>query len=504
MSPDQMKTRLQWRLAPALFCTPDVLDFGQLPCNHKASRELYVTNLYGPIEHCTVVCSEENSWFRLLYAQGMSGQESGLVKLIIEVDTTRLTAGQRYAGWLEIRMEQTYVCVPVKVTARAAAVAQRHRPPYWRILRMLLVALLLIGSALFLPSAVRLAALTDQLLFQHLTLRPSSDANVIGFAAADGLTLTLHLTNLTTGEGQPLNAAGWSPAWSPDGVQLTFLHDQDGVTQLYLMPSSGGALKALTSSAEAKSTPIWSPDGSKIAYLAGPSAQGLLRVLDSHTFAWGNRAAALADSTPLIAAVNNLFGRPGQLGEPLGFTRHFVWSPDGRALLFDFYQGETVQLLHIDARGAITIAASDSWAPSWAPDGKTIAAVSAEGLFRLALDNGTRHYLSSRPVQAPAWSPTGKEIAFLAPQSSSGIATPQERQAPLALWLIDAINGQETHLAADCVAFAWSPDGRRLAYVTGENQTASPLLYLWVLTPGAQPTLLAEVGAPAIAWKPMP
>lgn len=501
MNPDQIKTHLQWRLAPALFCTPDVLDFGQLPCNHHASHELYVTNLHGPIEQCAVVC-RESAWFRLCYTQGTSGYEHGLVKIVVEVDTTRLTAGQRYVGWLEITVEQTLLRVPV--TVRAAAIAQRTQPNARRILRMALVALLLIGAMLFFPAAIRLAALTDQLLFQHLIPRPASEVNTIGFAAADGPTLSLHLTNLTTGGEQSMKTPGWSPAWSPDGMQLAFLHNPNGITQLYLMPSSGGVPKALTSSADFASAPHWSPDGSKLAYLAGPAHQGVLRIVESRTFAWGNGAAALVDSAPLPAAVNNLFGRPGQLGEPVGFTRHFAWAPDGRALLFDFYQHDTVQLLHIDNQGVVTVVARDSWSPAWAPDGKTMAAVSAEGLFHFTFGDEKRHYLSSRPAQAPAWSPTGKALAFLAPQGSPGLVTTQESQQSLALWLIDAIDGQESFVADDCVTFAWAPDGRRLAYVTGANQAASPLLYLWVLPPGAQPTLLAEVGAPMIAWKPTP
>jgi WD40 repeat protein len=460
--------------------------------------------LHGAIEHCTILCSEENSWFRVRHMHGMSGHEHGLVKIVVEVDTTRLAAGQHYSGWLEVAIAQAQVRVQVTVIVSATTIAPTSQSRRRRFWCPILMALLLLGGALFLPSAVRLTAQTDQLLFQHLVQRPSSDFNTISFAVTDGHTLALHLTDVTTGSEQRLGITGWSPAWSPDGVQLIFLSNQSGATQLYLMPTSGGAPKALTSSAEAKSMPIWSPDGSKIAYLAGLPHQGLLRVLDSHTFAWGHRAAALVDSAPLIAAVNHLFGRPGQLGEPVGFTRHFAWSPDGQTLLFDFYREETVQLLHMDAKGVATVVAADSWSPAWSPDGKTIAAVSAKGLFRLTLGSEKRHYLSPRRAQALAWSPTGKTIAVLAPQRSSGLTTTEKRQEPVALWLIDAIDGQETLVAADGVAFAWSPDGRQLAYVTGDKQTADPLLYLWLWTPSAHPTLLAEVGSSVIAWKPTP
>ena len=57
MSLDRIGAALEWRLAPELVFTPNLLDFGQLPPNCKKVDELYVTNLTGSIDGCSVVCS---------------------------------------------------------------------------------------------------------------------------------------------------------------------------------------------------------------------------------------------------------------------------------------------------------------------------------------------------------------------------------------------------------------------------------------------------------------
>lgn len=500
-----MDARLCWRLPPELLFTPESLDFGCLPQHAKAIRELYVRNLSGPIDACSVLCTEDSGWLRVLCLQSVGGYEQACLRLTVEVDTSLLLPGRSHTGWMEVRLGECYQPIQVAVEVVAARMVFLER---WRLARTILAPILVVvflsGLLSWSPTMIT-KTLAAQLFPTLLAPHAEADPNLLVFSTYTDARTTLQLNAVARSGQEGWDITGWSPAWSPDGRQLLFISDRLGAPQLYLLPSAGGVPLQVTSALEPKFAPAWSPDGSKIAYLAEHPDQGLLRVFDSYTFSWQQSVVTPTTDDKLIAAVNSLFGQPSQGDKPTGVTTHFAWSPDSRALLFDYRKGEQVQILQVDANGAIVTVVTDSWSPTWSPDGKTIAAVSAEGLFRFTLGEKQRRQLSRRQAQAPAWSPTGDQLAFLAPQDAVSPAADAAKihSTGLALWLVDSQGGQETLVSPACVAFAWSPDGRWLAYVTGDPQSASPLLYLWLIAPGAQPTLLAEIGAPTIAWKPI-
>lgn len=496
---DRIDAQLQWCLAPELVFTPPLLDFGQLQPNCKKVVELYVTNLSGPIDGCSVVCLSERAWFRLVHVQGMHSEQGGCVKILVEANTQGLAVKQCYIGQLEVRIEQVYTQVPltIEVIKADAAVAKR-----WRLrhsLAMTLITAILVSVCLSFSLPEKLVALSERLLPELLTLRPWSDPNVVAFAADDGGIVTLYVADVMTAHPQTLGIAGWSPVWSPDGMQLAFLSDQSGAAQLYVLQEVDASVTPLTDSPEPKSLPVWAPDGSKLAFLTGAPDQGLLQIVDNPTFVWSSATPALVSTVALRTSAKRFFSKQTQLGKP-GFIRHFAWAPNSRTLLFDYYQGNQVQIFHLSAEG-VTLVARNSWHPTWAPDGKTIAAVSSNGLFRTALDGTQRHWLSRRQAHAPAWVSNGQGIAFLAPPAARNGAS----HNGFDLWLIDANGKHETLLVAGCVTFAWSPDGKRLAYVTGDGAGPSPLFYLWTRRiDDTAASLLAELKTPAITWHPLP
>ena len=72
------------------------------------------------------------------------------------------------------------------------------------------------------------------------------------------------LTQMTTGGAS-------SPHWSPDGKSIAFIARrgaEDGVSQVFLISTSGGEARPLTMHATAVSNFSWSPDGSIIYFLA--------------------------------------------------------------------------------------------------------------------------------------------------------------------------------------------------------------------------------------------
>ncbi|MBI1810214.1 MAG: S9 family peptidase [Gemmatimonadetes bacterium] len=75
---------------------------------------------------------------------------------------------------------------------------------------------------------------------------------------------------------------------------------------------------------------------------------------------------------------------------------------------------------------------------------------------------------SERGEAQPSWSPDGGTIAFV---SARGAGTAEEPPKPQ-LWLLAADGGegwQLTHARDGVVAYSWSPDGKRIAYLTPDT-----------------------------------
>jgi Tol biopolymer transport system component len=57
-----------------------------------------------------------------------------------------------------------------------------------------------------------------------------------------------------------------SPVWSPDGKTLAFLSSRSGESQVYLLSMEGGEAHALTKLSTGADIVKWSPDGKMIAF----------------------------------------------------------------------------------------------------------------------------------------------------------------------------------------------------------------------------------------------
>jgi Tol biopolymer transport system component len=174
-------------------------------------------------------------------------------------------------------------------------------------------------------------------------------------------------------------------------------------------------------------------------------------------------------------------GKAKQLTGPLVEASHPEFSPDGRLLALQSYQGGTfhIWLMKPDGTGLrqLTKGHGDDREPRFSPDGKTIAFASDRG-FKGSYDVWTVDVASGELKQItsgeadeyePAWSPDGRSLAFVNGvfvNGPPGVGGVQGRT----IEAIDLASGATKTLASTGKAPgrlespSWSKDGR-LAYV---------------------------------------
>jgi TolB protein len=253
------------------------------------------------------------------------------------------------------------------------------------------------------------------------------------------------LTTLGAAEEIPNRSMHFWPTWSPDARWIAaargeFVDGEATSLALYALPAAGGEARRLFGGED--TLPFfysWAPDARSLAVLS-QTEEGL--ALDFAPFEGAPRRATTARGSLYLA-----------------------WSADGKQLAThvdgagDRNAKAAISLHRTDGTSAdLSLRPSSFRAPAFARDGKT--------LYVGALDGTDRNVVIAAPVDGSH----GRQVALTYLPAQFGAAAPWHDQP--------------------VIAFFWSPDGTKLAWI-GLDAMARELALYVADAPGAKRKLLA-------------
>jgi eukaryotic-like serine/threonine-protein kinase len=275
----------------------------------------------------------------------------------------------------------------------------------------------------------------------------------------------LWVVTVKTGETQQIyEGDAILASWSPHNHRIAFTHrlGDPPRAQIWTIPVTGGNPTTLTSESATNWNPVWSPDG-KYVYFSSDrrGSMNLWRVLVDESSGKSR-------------------GEPEPITTPAPYLAQPSLSADGKHIVYtSALVTANIQQLTLDPSNAVkgepawVTTGSLRWSdPDPSPDGNSLvfySLVHPEGHLYIVHPDGTdmRQLTTDSAIdRIPRWSPDGKWIACLS-----------DRSGHLAIWKVRP-DGSDLRELTEVRAnyFAWSPDGSRIATLTGKIQESSSQL----------------------------
>jgi Tol biopolymer transport system component len=287
-------------------------------------------------------------------------------------------------------------------------------------------------------------------------------------------------------------AAAASPAAPPAGT-IVFSRTVGEQAELFSIQANGKGLKRLTREPAWDSEPAWSPDrrviaafgsggivirrpdGSLVRRIAIPTEGIVAELRWSPDGAWlsylvehcqyeeprGYVLPPCADlwvARPDGSETRRLLEREVYMGEDPSYT----WSPGSRRFVYEAPSSGPTTLAAVDLRSGVTSripGTSGAADPTWSAHG-VIAFARGRSIYAVQPSGrALRRLARGKWLSRPAWSPNGRRLAYLAVERPNG-------PNPWGVWTVGA-NGRarlRVGTATDDRAFVWSPDSRYLLW----------------------------------------
>jgi tricorn protease len=294
------------------------------------------------------------------------------------------------------------------------------------------------------------------------------------------------------------------PMWSADGRQIYFVSDRGGAQNVWVKPA-GGAARQITRFKDGRvlwpnisydgklivferNFKIWrldtgSGNASEIAITrrgapAGPAVERISvggQLSELALSPDGKKVAFVAHGEVFAASAKD-GGDAARVTKTHAAESQIVWAPDSRKIAYVSDRDGAFNIYSYDfttgAEAPLTRGVASSYAPSFSPDGKTLAFV-RDGRELRAIDLETKQerllataYLERPPIISDrfcAWSPDGKWIAYL----SAG------ERAFTNVSVVPAAAGASRRISFLANAFSgsvsWSPDGKYILFNTAQR-----------------------------------
>ena len=274
--------------------------------------------------------------------------------------------------------------------------------------------------------------------------------------------------------------------WSPDGTRIIF----DDATLVQLVDIDGTRLQRLADSNPGYPTVSayahyvtehaeFSPDGRQIVYASceyptkGLTVRGDAPWTPRGEYHWEIATVGVDGSAGQRLTTN---GRGDYLPS---------WSPDGRRIAFlsanRKYHATRLQLRTLAAQAADAepqpVLTNDadlvSTPPQWSPDGTRLAVLVAGRLDLVAADESGRYTVTGGVISRVSWSPDGQRLAFVRRhgQSAQLVTVATDGSDERVLQSLGDLQELVTivHETRQLSQVEWSPDGEHILYACGQQ-----------------------------------
>jgi serine/threonine protein kinase len=338
---------------------------------------------------------------------------------------------------------------------------------------------------------------------------------------------TIAFFHFRTSPGTPASSDNWkqltfftdsvvSPALSPDGKMLTFIHADDpffGAGQIMVKILPDGQPVELTHDATSKMRPTFSPDGSSILYntaivwevwevpVLGGEPRRLMPNASSLSPLDGGKHLMFSEITlglhMVLVTTDQDRGNRREIYSPpgdRGMAHHSYLSPDGKWVLVVEMssRGDVVPCRIVPFQGggetrAVGPPDGSCYSAAWSPDGDWMYMSVVNGnqshIWRQKFPNGVPEQIT--------FGPTSQEGIAVAADGKSFITAVGSRDATT--WIHDKDGDRPISSEGSTSMATFSPDGKVLYFLLSNGQTSVSELWMKDMTTGKTERLLSSI-----------